>query len=217
MRGKIALIRRLSLFCSDNEKIRRRFFIRLFALKIERLWRSLHSQWEYVTDFGQIHSLEEANASFQEYIRKYNTQKHSSIGETPLERFQKNFPPANVKTVPSREWLDMKFYNRITRTVRKDSTIHIDKIQYDIPTTLSAKKVTVYYLPDDMDHAFILFGDKHYELRRTNKVENAHTRRKNLPALDYNKIAEDKKSDPEAVQDKNASEGAVTGAAGGNR
>jgi len=111
----------------------------------------------------------------------------------------------------------MKFYNRITRTVRKDSTIHIDKIQYDIPTTLSAKKVTVYYLPDYMDHAFIFFGDKHYELRRTNKVENAHTRRKNLPALDYNKIAEDKKSDPEAVQDKNASEGAVTGAAGGNR
>lgn len=163
--------------------------------KIERLWRSLHSQWEYVTDFSAIHSLEAANASFQEYIRKYNTQKHSSIGETPLERFQKNFPPANARMAQSREWLEEKFLNRITRKVRKDSTIFIDKVQYDVPMELISRNVTVFYLPDDMDHCFILYGGKHYELRKTNKVDNAHTKRNNLPALDYSRIGEDKKDE----------------------
>ena len=40
MRGKIALIRRLSLFCSDNEKIRRNLFLREY----DGLDQGSHSQ-----------------------------------------------------------------------------------------------------------------------------------------------------------------------------
>ena len=48
-------------------------------------------------------------------------------------------------------------------------------------------KVDIRYLPDDMDSAFILFEDQKFPLRQTNRNENCHTKRNNLPAIDYSK------------------------------
>lgn len=123
---------------------------------------------------------------FQEYIRSYNTTLHSGIGCTPFDRYQASHNA--VRLPQSREWLEESFLNRITRKVRKDATVSIDTVSYDVPMQFISQTVDIRYRPSDMDSAFILFEDKHYPLRVTNKNENCRTKRNNQPSIDYSKI-----------------------------
>ena len=80
---------------------------------------------------------------------------------------------------------------RITRKVRKDSTITIDSVCYDVPMQFISAKVDIRYLPDDMTSAYILVDGKKFPIRRTNRNDNCHTRRNNLPPIDYAKAGGD--------------------------
>ncbi|RGD96636.1 hypothetical protein DW826_00915 [Clostridium sp. AM34-11AC] len=72
----------------------------------------------------------------------------------------------------SRQWLDGCFYNRITRKVRKDSTVTIDGVCYDVPMQFISAKVDIRFQPDDISSAFILFDDQKFPIRQTNRNEN---------------------------------------------
>ena len=52
-------------------------------------------------------------------------------------------------------------------------------------------KVDIRYLPDDMDSAYILSDGKKFPIRRTNRNENCHTKRNNLPGIDYSRAGGD--------------------------
>lgn len=89
--------------------------------KVECHFRTMKERWLYTLDIDSITSLAQFNGMLRDYIRTYNTTFHRGIDTTPLERYE------NTKHHPrrplSREWLDDCFYNRITRKVRKDSTL----------------------------------------------------------------------------------------------
>ncbi len=53
----------------------------------------------------------------------------------------------------SREWLDECLLNRVVRKVRKDSTVSIDSVSYDVPMQFISQKVEIRYVPSDMDTA----------------------------------------------------------------
>ena len=153
--------------------------------KVERHFRTLKERWLYTLDIDTIKSLSQFNELLKDYMRSYNTTYHKGIESTPYDRYQntKDHP----RTPASREWLDECFYNRITRKVRKDSTITIDKVCYDVPMQFISAKVDIRFLPDDMDSAFILFDDKKFPIRRTNRNDNCHTKRNNV-SIDYSKV-----------------------------
>ena len=119
--------------------------------KVERHFRTLKERWLYTLDINKITSLSQFNGMLKDYMRDYNTTFHRGIDTIPLERYQasKDHP----RKPESRQWLDDCFYNRITRKVRKDSTISIDKVCYDVPMQFISAKVEVRYLPDDMTSA----------------------------------------------------------------
>lgn len=158
--------------------------------KIERHFRTLKERWLYTLDIDQIHSLAQFNEMLTDYMRSYNTTYHTGIECTPMERFQ------NSKSQPripkSREWLDECFLNRITRKVRRDSTVSIDKVSYDAPMQFISQTVDIRFIPGDMESAFILYEGARFPLRRTDKVANCHTKRNNPPAIDYSKIGGNK-------------------------
>ena len=133
-----------------------------------------------------IHSLEEFNTIFQEYLRKYNTSVHSGIGCTPFERYQAS--EKHTRIPKSAEWLDECFLNRIIRKVRKDATVSIDKVSYDAPMQFIDQKVEIRFRPGEMDSAFILYEGEHFPLRMTDKNENCRTKRRNEPTIDYSKL-----------------------------
>lgn len=153
--------------------------------KVERHFRTLKERWLYTLDIDSITSLAQFNTMLKDYMRSYNTTFHRGIQAVPLDRYEasKDHP----RKPASRQWLDDCFYNRITCKVRKDSTVTIDKVCYDVPMQFISAKVDIRYLPDDMDSAFILFEDQKFPLRQTNRNENCHTKRNNLPAIDYSK------------------------------
>ena len=153
--------------------------------KVERHFRTLKERWLYTLDMESIQSLAQFNGMLKDYMRDYNTTFHRGIDTIPLERSQasKDHP----RKPESRQWLDDCFYNRITRKVRKDSTISIDKVCYDVPMQFISAKVEVRYLPDDMTSAYILFEGEKFPIRQTSRNDNCHTRRNNPPAIDYSK------------------------------
>ena len=157
--------------------------------KVERHFRTLKERWLYTLDIDKISSLSDFNDMLRDYMRTYNQTFHRSIEEKPINRYTATCDRA--RKPKSREWLEECFLNRITRKVRKDSTVSIDNVSYDVPMQFISTKVEIRYLPDDMDHAFILMDSERFPIRRTNRTENCRTKRNNRTPIDYSKIGGD--------------------------
>lgn len=155
--------------------------------KVERHFRTLKETWLYTLDIENIHSLSEFNEMLAEYVRTYNIRFHSGIQCAPYERYEQTC--GDIKMPVSREWLEESFQNRITRKVRKDATVSIDKISYDVPMQFIGMKVEIRYVPDDMTGAYILYEKEHYPIRKTNKFDNCYTKRNNA-VIDYSKAGD---------------------------
>ena len=152
--------------------------------KVERHFRTLKETWLYTLDMNSIHSLKQFNELLADYMRSYNTRFHTGIQAAPLERYENTRD--GMRMPQSRDWLEEAFQNRITRKVRRDATVSIDKVSYDVPMHFIGMTVEIRYLPDDMSAAYILYDGIHYSIRKTNKVDNCHTRRNN--EIDYSKV-----------------------------
>lgn len=151
--------------------------------KVERNFRTLRNRFLNVMDPTQLSGIDELNSRLKEYINKHNTTIHSATGMTPSDRYLQGI--SAVKMPINQKWLEDCFMNRVKRLVKNDATIVIDKVLYDVPMEFIRTRVEVCYLPDDMEHAYILYEGKEYPIRRTNKVENARTKRKNPYAISY--------------------------------
>ena len=155
--------------------------------KVERHFRTLKERWLYTLDISKISSLSQFNDMLRDYMRSYNTTFHRGINGIPMDRYQNS--KDHPKKPQSRDWLEECFLNRTTRKVRKDSTVSIENICYDVPMQFISAKVDIRYLPDDMDTAYILMNQQKYPIRRTNRNENCHTKRNNNAAsIDYSRI-----------------------------
>ncbi len=154
--------------------------------KVERSFRTIKDTWLYGFDPSDVSSLGELNQLLAQYVRRRNTSVNRTIGETPMERYQRGM--SQVRVPKSSEWLDECFMNRVTRRVNLDATLSIDGVYYDAPMEFIRSRVEVRYLPDRMSDAYIYFEGKHYPIRATSRVENGRTRRNNTHAIDYSKM-----------------------------
>jgi len=152
--------------------------------KVERHFRTLKERWLYTLDMESITSLSQFDGMLKDYIRTYNTTFHRGINSSPMDRYLNS--GYKIKQAPSAEWLDECFLNRITRKVRNDSTVSIEKVSFDVPMQFIGARIEIRFLPDDMDSAYILFEGRHYEIRKTNRNENCRVKRQN--PIDYSKI-----------------------------
>lgn len=156
--------------------------------KVERSFRTIKDSWLNGFDPSTVSSLDELNRLLADYVRKRNTTVNRTIGESPMERYQKGID--HVRPPKSKEWLDECFMNRVTRKVNPDSTISIAKIYYDVPMQFIRSRVEIRFLPDKMQDAYIFFEGTKYPIRQTNRAENGRTKRNNQHAIDYSKMGE---------------------------
>ena len=139
------------------------------------MFGTVKETWLYGLDLDAITSIESFNKELAEFVRKYNLSVHSATGETPIDRYLKT--RERIKAPQSFAWLQECFLHRERRKVRNDSTIVIQKMQFDCPMHFIGQTVEVRFSPDQPDDAFILFDKKRYPLRKTNKAENSRTKR----------------------------------------
>jgi hypothetical protein len=82
--------------------------------------------------------------------------------------------------------------NRIKRKVKNDATLRFNNIWFDAPMQFIGQSVDIRFLPDRWDDAYIYYEGEHFPIRRTNKEENARTKRAQMPAVDYSRFEGDK-------------------------
>ena len=153
--------------------------------KIERTFGSLKTRWLNGLDTKQIRSLDEFNSELAEAVRQHNLSINSSTGHTPMDRFLAT--RGRIRIPESEEWLNECFMNRITRKVRNDSTISIQKIQFDVPMQFMRQTVEVRFLPGRLSEAYIFERGAHYPIKLTDKQANSRAKREDWPTVDYSR------------------------------
>ncbi len=110
--------------------------------KVERLFRTVQEDFEAGLRLpGQaVGSLAELNGKLAQWLQEiYHPRPHSSIGESPQERFARALPL--LRPLDPQLDLDRLFYTRIERVVRKDGTVRIDNDLYEVNLALRGLKV----------------------------------------------------------------------------
>ena len=153
--------------------------------KIERVFRTLKEKWLYGLDLTKIPSLDAFNQELTTFLHTYNLTVHSSTNQSPMDRFLHT--KEKIKLPMSKEWLDECFRHHLTRKVRNDSTVKINHILYDVPLQFIRQTVDIRYEPGQPDDAYVLFDQKKFPIRKTNKVENGKTKRNKELLIDYSK------------------------------
>jgi transposase InsO family protein len=162
--------------------------------KIERFNSTVRTRCLSVLKEKDTTSLDALNDAFLFWLNTYNTAEHTAIGASPVSVYRKE--EKCVRRPKSTEWLAECFLNRITRKVKGDATVTVDKVSYDVPCALINMRVEIRYLPQDTESVHVVFEGKTYPVRPTNKVENSKAKRnKNYP-IDYSKKGCDKDVSP---------------------
>ena len=146
--------------------------------KVERTFGTIKRRWLYGLDIEGINSLKELNEVFRQYIRTHNTTVNRSTRERPIDRYQRTLN--HIRSIKSKDWLNECFMNRITRKVRRDATVSINSVLYDVPQQFQRTTVEIRYEPSDteFDNAYIWFEKKKYPIHRTDKVANSRKHRR---------------------------------------
>ncbi len=155
--------------------------------KIERWFRTLHDQWMNVIDWNDFSSLEELNISLSRYIEEdYNAKVHSSTHEKPIDKFIRYIDL--IKFIPTKQELDYIFLYRVTRRVKKDSTISIQNTLFEVPLSYVGDTINIRYDPTIMDKAYI-FSEENTLLDTVypvKKIDNSKIRREhNFKSVDF--------------------------------
>jgi len=186
--GSVYVNKQLAFICGSIGTLKLQTPVRDGASKgkVERAFRTLKNRWLHGLDMATVTSLTQFNSLLSEYIRSHNTTHHSTIDSTPINRFLAS--SSSIATPKSTDWLDECFHNRIKRKVNNDSCVSINKVSYDAPQQFIGMSVDIRFLPDAMDEAFILYDNKYYPLKPTDKVANSITKRNNtFEPLDYSR------------------------------
>ncbi|MCK9267768.1 MAG: DDE-type integrase/transposase/recombinase [Alkaliphilus sp.] len=155
--------------------------------KIERWFKTLQDQWLNVIDWNDFSSLEELNSSLFRYVEEdYNSKVHSAINMKPIDKFIQYIDL--IKFIPGKQEIDYVFLYRVTRKVKKDSTISIQSILFEVPLKYVGETINVRYDPTSMDKVYI-FSEENILLDTVypvKKIDNSKIRRQhNFKSVDF--------------------------------
>lgn len=153
--------------------------------KIERSFRTMKDGFVNAVEWDSFESLQHLNCEFSKHLNnKYINKIHSSTNYTPKDRYLKDLE--KIKYISKTE-LDNSFLHRVTRKVRNDATISLNKIFFEVPQKYIGTKINIRYSPINLDEAYVFSEnneciDTIYPLR---KIDNSKVKRK---SIDYSKM-----------------------------
>lgn len=137
--------------------------------------------WPTITSLGQL------NEMLADYIENtYHQSTHSIIKAKPIDKFMGHID--RFRFVPSAQELDYIFLYRCIRKVKKDATISVLTIIYEVPMQYIGEQINVRYDPSSMDKAYIFdeTGTCLHTIYPVNRIDNSKTHRKsNVKPVDF--------------------------------
>ena len=115
--------------------------------KIERFFRTARTQFFSPLDPYQVGGLEDLQVRFRGWVEsEYHRNPHRGLdGATPLERWIER--SAHIIAMDPTVDLDHAFEHEIKRKVYRDSTVTLDGVLYEVPSSLIGKKIALRYNP----------------------------------------------------------------------
>lgn len=144
--------------------------------KVERSFRTIKENWINGLDWNNYKDLLGLNMDLAIYLNdKYNNAIHSTIKQTPKERYLKDTEV--IKFLPD-EQISNSFLHRVTRKVNNDATIRIKCLTFEVSQKYIGQKINVRYSAENLEEAYIFDELKKvetiYQLRR---VDNSKIKR----------------------------------------
>ena len=110
--------------------------------KIERFFRGFRDR--FLTLHLAFDSLADLNAKTHQWIEgEYNTQHHSGIQMTPIDRF--NLDRTRLQFIANDQFTAEVFFVELDRKVNKTNTLSLHKQRFECPVDLRGKTVQVRY------------------------------------------------------------------------
>lgn len=126
--------------------------------KIERFFRSCREQLLNNLDRKQTLSLEELNERLWAWLDLYHRTEHSSLGTTPLLRWQRDIE--HIRQLPPTTDFRRLFFHRLDRVVRRDCTFQLHNRFYEAPPHLTGETIEARFDPLDSAVVEIYFQGK---------------------------------------------------------
>jgi hypothetical protein len=115
--------------------------------KIERFFRSCRDQFLNNLDRKQTLTLEELNERLWAWLDVYHRTEHSSLGTTPLLRWQRDIE--HIRQLPPATDFRRLFFHRLDRVVRRDCTFQLQNRYYEAPPHLVGETIEARFDPLD--------------------------------------------------------------------
>jgi transposase InsO family protein len=115
--------------------------------KIERFFRSAREQFLNNLDRKTTLSLEELNDRLWAWLDVYHRTEHSSLGTTPLLRWQRDIEL--IRQLPPATDFHRLFFHRLDRVVRRDCTFLLQNRFYEAPPHLAGQRIEARFDPLD--------------------------------------------------------------------
>jgi transposase InsO family protein len=126
--------------------------------KIERFFRTVRMRFMPLLTAEDLVSIDALNDKFHTWLENdYQRKPHSGLGgRTPRECFLEQ--TQNITLATSLADFNEKFMIRIRRSIKKDSTISLNKVLYEADMSLAGmRNIEVRYDPGDADNPKELF------------------------------------------------------------
>lgn len=125
--------------------------------KIERFFRGFRDR--FLVMHTRFDSLEQLNTLTQEWIENhYNTQPHSSLQMTPLDRF--NLDSSRIHYLANDDFTEEVFFVEQDRKVSKVNVFSINNQKYECPVDLREKTIQVRYDRQQRNRFIVYFNDQ---------------------------------------------------------
>lgn len=146
--------------------------------KIERIFRTFKDNYINCVDWNDFKSLEHLNKEFNSYLQKeYQNKIHSSIENTPKNRYFKDIDKIKYKTESE---IESCFLHRVTRKVNNDGTIKLYSKYFEVPQKYIKQRINIRYSPIDLEQAYVYDNNNNQTdiIYQLDKVENSNMVRK---------------------------------------
>ena len=116
--------------------------------KCERLIQTIQKSFEASLHIegNQAGNLEDLNEKFSVWIQTmYHLRVHSSTGLSPEQAYRQQ--SESLRHIDPQLDIESLFFTELERTVRKDGTVRIDSVLYEVDLSLRALRVTLRFDP----------------------------------------------------------------------
>ncbi|MBD3335776.1 MAG: DDE-type integrase/transposase/recombinase [Candidatus Eisenbacteria bacterium] len=142
--------------------------------KVERFFRTIRLRFLPRLTDDDLASLDILQDRLDQWLRDdYHLRRHGGINMKPLDRFLAGAEQTLIQRLAPQE-IDHAFMGRLTRVVRNDATVKVDRVFYEVPPEFIGARVDLRFPVGRPEELFLYRDDQPVTaIRPVDPVDNA--------------------------------------------